>query len=109
VTPERQPFGISIHNGWRGVARAKARSSPNWRKDEPRSGIELKIMPASSPVYCSRIVNEHLHKLLTRRLTPAEAVATGAVTIDGDAPALPLLVELFAFPALDLPHPEGGP
>jgi DNA-binding HxlR family transcriptional regulator len=46
--------------------------------------------------------DEHLHRLLTRRLTPAEAIATGAVTLDGDASALPRLVELFAFPILDL-------
>ena len=46
--------------------------------------------------------DEHLHRLLTRQLTPAEAVATGAVTLDGDASALPRLVELFAFPTLDL-------
>ena len=41
-----------------------------------------------------------LHALLTRRLTPAEAVASGAVTLDGDAEALPRLVELFDFPSL---------
>jgi DNA-binding HxlR family transcriptional regulator/putative sterol carrier protein len=45
--------------------------------------------------------DEHLHRLLTRQLTPAEAVTTGAVTLDGDASALPRLVELFAFPTLD--------
>jgi DNA-binding HxlR family transcriptional regulator len=45
--------------------------------------------------------DEHLHRLLTRQLTPAEAVATGVVTLDGDASALPRLVELFAFPTLD--------
>jgi DNA-binding HxlR family transcriptional regulator len=45
--------------------------------------------------------DEHLHALLTRRLTATEAVATGAITLDGDASALPRLIELFAFPALD--------
>lgn len=45
--------------------------------------------------------DEHLHRLLTRQLTPAEAVATGAVTLDGDTSALPRLVELFAFPTLE--------
>jgi DNA-binding HxlR family transcriptional regulator len=45
--------------------------------------------------------DEHLHRLLTRQLTPAAAVATGAVNLDGDASALPVLVELFAFPALE--------
>jgi DNA-binding HxlR family transcriptional regulator len=43
----------------------------------------------------------HLHLLLTRQLSPAEAVATGAVTLDGDVSALAGLVELFAFPTLD--------
>jgi len=46
--------------------------------------------------------DEHLHRLLTRQLTPAEAVAAGAVKLDGDAAALPRLIELFAFPTLDL-------
>jgi DNA-binding HxlR family transcriptional regulator len=45
--------------------------------------------------------DEHLHALLTRRLTATEAVASGAVAVDGDASALPQLIELFAFPALD--------
>jgi DNA-binding HxlR family transcriptional regulator len=45
--------------------------------------------------------DEHLHRLLTHQLTPAEAVATGAATLDGDATALPRLLELFAFPTLD--------
>jgi DNA-binding HxlR family transcriptional regulator len=45
--------------------------------------------------------DEHLHRLLTRQITPAAAVATGAVTLDGDASALLGLVELFAFPTLD--------
>jgi len=47
------------------------------------------------------VEDEHLHRLLTGRLTPAEAVATGAVTLDGDASALRRLVELFTFPDLD--------
>ena len=45
--------------------------------------------------------DEHLHRLLTRQITPAAAVATGAVTLDGDASVLLGLVELFAFPTLD--------
>jgi putative sterol carrier protein len=44
--------------------------------------------------------DEHLHQILTHRLTPAEAVSTGAVTLDGDASELSRLVDLFAFPAL---------
>ena len=45
--------------------------------------------------------DENLHRLLTRQVTPEEAVATGAVTLDGDTSALARLVELFAFPTLD--------
>ncbi|GAA0435746.1 HxlR family transcriptional regulator [Acrocarpospora corrugata] len=45
--------------------------------------------------------DETLHQLLTRRLTPAEAVTTGAVTLDGDASGLPRLIRLFAFPTLE--------
>ena len=41
-----------------------------------------------------------LHALLTRQLTPADAVASGAVTLAGDAKALSRLVELFDFPSL---------
>jgi DNA-binding HxlR family transcriptional regulator len=41
-----------------------------------------------------------LHALLTRRLAPGEAVASGAVTLDGDTSALTRLVELFDFPSL---------
>jgi len=43
---------------------------------------------------------EHLHQLLTHRLTPERALAAGAVELDGDETALPRLVELFDFPAL---------
>ncbi len=49
--------------------------------------------------------DEILHRLLTHRLDPSEAIATGAVSVDGDASQLQDLVELFAFPALD---PAGG-
>lgn len=41
-----------------------------------------------------------LHALLTRQLTPADAVTSGAVTLDGDVKALSRLVELFEFPSL---------
>jgi DNA-binding HxlR family transcriptional regulator len=41
-----------------------------------------------------------LHRLLRRQVTPDEAVTAGSVTLDGDASALPGLVELFAFPTL---------
>jgi DNA-binding HxlR family transcriptional regulator len=49
--------------------------------------------------------DEHLHQLLTRRLSSEDAVATGAIALDGDASALPRLVELFAFPTLDAGQP----
>ena len=44
--------------------------------------------------------DETLHRLLTRQLTPAEAVASGAVMLEGRASALPRLIELFGFPTL---------
>ena len=59
---------------------------------------------AGAPHHADLVIttqDAHLHRLLTRQLTPAEAVATGAVTLDGDASALLGLVELFAFPTLD--------
>jgi DNA-binding HxlR family transcriptional regulator len=43
----------------------------------------------------------HLHQLLTRQLSPTEAVTSRAIILDGDPEALGRLVELFAFPALD--------
>jgi DNA-binding HxlR family transcriptional regulator len=46
--------------------------------------------------------DDHFHRLLSRQLNPAEAVATGKITLEGDAAALPRLLELFAFPALDV-------
>jgi DNA-binding HxlR family transcriptional regulator len=45
--------------------------------------------------------DEQLHRLLTHRLAPAEAVATCAVSLEGDVPELDHLIELFAFPPLD--------
>jgi DNA-binding HxlR family transcriptional regulator len=45
--------------------------------------------------------DQHLHRLLTRQLTPGEAAAAGAVTLEGDATALPRLIDLFTFPAPD--------
>jgi DNA-binding HxlR family transcriptional regulator len=45
--------------------------------------------------------DEPLHRLLTHRLAPSEAVATGAVSVEGDASGLSRLIELFSFPALD--------
>ncbi|MFI5042021.1 MAG: winged helix-turn-helix transcriptional regulator [Acidimicrobiales bacterium] len=45
--------------------------------------------------------DEQLHRLLTHRLAPSEAVATGAVTVEGDVAGLSRLIELFSFPDLD--------
>jgi putative sterol carrier protein len=44
--------------------------------------------------------DEQLHRLLTGQLAPEEAVATGAITLDGDASTLPRLLLLFGFPRL---------
>jgi DNA-binding HxlR family transcriptional regulator len=44
--------------------------------------------------------DEQLHRLLTGQLAPEQAVATGAITLAGDAAALPHLLSLFAFPRL---------
>lgn len=59
---------------------------------------------AGAPAHADLVItteDAHLHRLLTRQLDPADAVATGAVSLDGDPAALPLLIDLFAFPALD--------
>jgi putative sterol carrier protein len=45
--------------------------------------------------------DQDLHRLLTRRLNPNEAIASGAASVDGDASQLQDLIELFTFPALD--------
>jgi DNA-binding HxlR family transcriptional regulator len=45
--------------------------------------------------------DEQLHRLLTHRLDPAEAVAMGAVNVEGEVSALPRLIELFSFPDID--------
>ena len=64
-------------------------------------GTRLTIT-AGAPDHADLVIttqDAHLHRLLIHQLTPAEAVATGAVTLDGDTSALPRLTELFAFPA----------
>jgi DNA-binding HxlR family transcriptional regulator len=47
------------------------------------------------------VQDEALHRLLTGRLDPADAIATGAVGLTGDASALARLLDLFAFPVFD--------
>ena len=54
------------------------------------------------------IRDEQLHRLLTGQLSPAEAVATGALILRGDASELPRLLGLFAFPALGPAAPQGS-
>jgi DNA-binding HxlR family transcriptional regulator len=58
---------------------------------------------AGAPDRCDLVIttdDDHLHQLLTHRLAPAEALAAGTVTLDGDDSALPRLLELFDFPSL---------
>jgi DNA-binding HxlR family transcriptional regulator len=44
--------------------------------------------------------DDTLHRLLTRQLSPARAVASGVVTLNGRASALSRLINLFVFPTL---------
>jgi DNA-binding HxlR family transcriptional regulator len=58
---------------------------------------------AGAPEHADVVVtttDADLHALVTRRLPPADAIASGAVTLDGDVSALARLVELFDFPSL---------
>ena len=57
---------------------------------------------AGAPDHADLIVttrDDVLHALLAGALAPADAVRRGAVTLEGDAAALPLLLELCVFPA----------
>jgi DNA-binding HxlR family transcriptional regulator len=59
---------------------------------------------AGAPVSPDAVIlteDDTLHRLLTHRLAPSEAVATGAARIEGDASALDRLMALFAFPSLE--------
>ncbi len=47
------------------------------------------------------VSDEDMHRLLTHQLSPAEALASGAIALEGDRAALARLLELFAFPVLD--------
>jgi DNA-binding HxlR family transcriptional regulator len=61
------------------------------------------IVSAGAPEVADLVVttaDDELHRLLTRQLSPADAVVTGAITVEGDATALTQLVDLFAFPTL---------
>ncbi len=57
--------------------------------------------PAGSADLVVTTSDTELHRLLTRQVSPADAVAGGDVGLDGDAAALPVLLDLFAFPTLD--------
>ncbi|HEY2795936.1 MAG TPA: winged helix-turn-helix transcriptional regulator [Micromonosporaceae bacterium] len=46
------------------------------------------------------VADATLHRLLTRQITPGEAVADGSVTLAGDVATLDLLVDRFDFPTL---------
>jgi DNA-binding HxlR family transcriptional regulator len=74
-------------------------------------GTDLTIT-AGAPDHADVVIateDDQLHRLLTHRLAPSEAVETGAVTVEGDGAGLSRLLELFAFPALEpaaKPAPE---
>src|SRR5450631_3604038 len=64
-------------------------------------GTHLSVV-AGAPDRADLVVttsDDTLHRLLTRQLSPANAVARGAVTLTGRAPALSRLINLFDFPA----------
>ncbi|MBO3753166.1 transcriptional regulator [Streptosporangiaceae bacterium NEAU-GS5] len=66
-------------------------------------GTSLAIT-AGTPDHADLILttnDESLHQLLTHRLNPAEAITTGALTLEGDAAQLPPLIGLFAFPVIE--------
>lgn len=46
------------------------------------------------------IRDDDLHRLLTHRLNPSEAIASGAASVSGSSSRLQDLIDLFAFPAL---------
>jgi DNA-binding HxlR family transcriptional regulator len=96
---------LAFHDGSRRVARPTT-----WElrlTDGPftvRAQDTSLTVTAGAPENANLIVtaeDEQLHRLLTHRFTPAEAIASGAITIEGDASTLPRLVELFTFPSLD--------
>jgi DNA-binding HxlR family transcriptional regulator len=67
------------------------------------AGTEVTITAGPAEVADLRITAEddQLHRLLTHRRDPNEAVASGAVSLEGDAVQLTHLLELFSFPAFD--------
>jgi DNA-binding HxlR family transcriptional regulator len=96
---------LAFHDGSRPVARPttwhlRLTDGPFTVRAEG-TGINLRAGAPDAADLVITTQDECLHRLLTRRLAPAEAVATGVVTLDGDASALPRLVDLFAFPDLD--------
>jgi DNA-binding HxlR family transcriptional regulator len=71
-------------------------------------GTDLRIS-AGAPEGADAVIttdDSTLHRLLTHQLSPAEATATGLVTLTGDPAALPRLVGLCTFPAVGAPEPQ---
>jgi DNA-binding HxlR family transcriptional regulator len=67
------------------------------------SGLVVSAGAAGAADLALEIRDEHLHAMLTGRLSAEDALASGVLTLEGDASALPLLLGLFAFPALGPP------
>jgi len=64
-------------------------------------GLTVLAGAADHPDLVITVEDEDLHRLLTHRIDPAEAVAVGLVTLHGDPTAFARLIDLFAFPDLD--------
>jgi putative sterol carrier protein len=64
-------------------------------------GVSLTV--AAGPPHAADAVittrDEDLHRLLTHRLDPSDAIASGAASVEGDPSLLRSLLDLFAFPA----------
>jgi len=65
------------------------------------TGLSVTAGPPDEADLVITTADETLHRLLTRQLTPDAAARSGVITLSGDASALPRLIDLFAFPALD--------
>jgi DNA-binding HxlR family transcriptional regulator len=68
-----------------------------------RTSLAISAGPADAADLVVTTDDATMHRLLTRQVAPADAVADGAVTLEGDASALTRLIDLFAFPAFDPP------
>lgn len=61
------------------------------------------VIDGKAPDLVVTTQDEQLHRLLTRQLSPAQAIRSGAVTLEGDRAALARLVDLFDFPTVGAP------